>query len=310
MRHRIPLPEQLGPEFSVRRAAALGIRRGRVDAADLVRPFHGVRSVAPPESFRARVDCYLPRMRPEQRFVGRTAVRLWALPLSEAWCVEEELEVASPQEHSPPRAAGVRGRRLGAARARTWHLRGAPVVDPVAAVFSCAGELSVRELVVLLDALLTGCSHYPGLDEAGRPRLFLHEVETRLDEWGRFRGSGKVGEALRRAREGVESPKETETRLVIVDLGLPEPEVQFVVRDGSRFVARVDLAYPELRIAIEYEGDGHRTDKAQWRKDIARQRDLEGCGWLVIRLTQSDLDDPGVFLACLRRALSSRVITR
>src|SRR5690606_13954526 len=89
--------------------------------------------------------------------------------------------------------------------------------------------------------------------------------------------------------------------------GFHEPVVQWEVWDGRHFVARVDLAYPELRSAIEYEGDGHRTDKEQWRKDIQRQRELEDRGWIVIRLTQADLDDDGgALIARLRRAIASR----
>ena len=77
------------------------------------------------------------------------------------------------------------------------------------------------------------------------------------------------------------------SRLMIVAAGIPEPVVQWEIRSDGRFIARVDLAYPELKIAIEYEGDGHRTERAQWRIDIRRQRDLEDEGWIVIRLTSS-----------------------
>jgi len=306
VRHRIELPARLGPQFSVRQAASLGVRRGRADAADLARPFHGVRSVSAPDTFRAGVDCYLPRMRPGQRLVGRSAVRLWALPHPDAWHPREALEIAAPQEQSPPRTKGVRGRRLRSTRAQTWRLRGIPVVDPVAAVFSCAHELTVAQLVVMLDALVTDRSNYPGMREVARPRCTLDDVAEHLVDWGRFRGSATVRRALRSAREGVESPKETQTRLAIVEAGLPEPVVQFEVRAGSRLIARVDLAYPEWRIAIEYEGDGHRTDKMQWRRDIARQRELEEQGWIVIRLTQHDLAEPAPFLTRIRSAIAGR----
>lgn len=124
---------------------------------------------------------------------------------------------------------------------------------------------------------------------------------------GASRGKRTIRAALERAREGVESPKETETRLLIVNAGLPEPVVQFELRDDNRVVARMDLAYPELQIGIEYEGDGHRTDRAQWRRDIQRQRDLEDRGWIVVRLTQHDLGAGAAsFLARLRRAIASR----
>lgn len=308
MRHRIELPARLGAQFSIRQAEAAGVRRGRADAADLARPFHGIRSVSAPGTFRARVDCYAPRMRPRQQLVGRSAVRMWALPFPATWQPAEPIEIAAPQEQSPPRAKGVKGRRLMSERAQTWRVRGVPVVDPIAAVLSCASELTVEQLVVLLDAVIADSSNYPGTDEVVRPRCTLDYAGKRIAEWGRFPGSAAVRIAFGIAREGVESPKETETRLAILDAALPEPVVQFEVRDGRRLVARVDLAYPQWRIAIEYEGDGHRTDKEQWRRDIARQRELEQRGWIVIRLTQHDLDEPDEFLARIRSAVALRSV--
>lgn len=132
-------------------------------------------------------------------------------------------------------------------------------------------------------------------------------IAAKLDVWGKFPGSGTVREALPLARFHVESPKETETRLLVCQAGLVEPVVQYNVRDQGRFVARVDLAYPDLKIAVEYEGDGHRTKKEQWRADIRRQRELENLGWIVIRLTQADLaNDGATLLAHLRAGISSR----
>ena len=101
-----------------------------------------------------------------------------------------------------------------------------------------------------------------------------------------------------------ESPKESELRTILHQAGLPRPEVHFVVRDSAgRFVARVDLAYPGRKIAIEYEGDYHR-DRAQWRRDIARRRRLEALGWTVLQATQQDLSTPAPFLSDLSAALA------
>src|SRR5690606_27406781 len=115
-----------------------------------------------------------------------------------------------------------------------------------------------------IDALITTSFDYPGLGP-GRPMTTLDAIRDRLRAWGRFPGCTSVRAALALAREKVESPKETETRLLIIRAGLPEPVVQFEVRDGGRLVARIDLAYPDLKIAIEYEGDEHRVDKNRWR---------------------------------------------
>ena len=306
MRRRSALPRRLGDSFGVAAAAALGVGRARRDADDLHRPFYGVRSTARPEKFDVLVECYRPRMRKDHRYAGRTAIRLWGIPFPFEWSSGEPLDVAVPPDAAPPRTHRVMGRRLAESRARTWKLRGVPVIDPVAALFSCAAELTVDQMIVAIDALLTTASDYPGLGP-GRPMTTRAVLDERLQTWGRFPGSAVVRAAMPLARERVESPKETETRLLIVRAGLPEPSVQFDVHDDRFFVARVDLAYPALRIAIEYEGDGHRTSKDQWRRDIRRQRDLEDRGWIVIRLTELDLADGGyAFLARIRRAIAVR----
>ncbi len=306
MHHRIPLPMELRDVFTVREAAASGIRRGRVDARDLHRPFHGVRSRGAPETFADLVVCGARRLKAGQRFVGTTAVRVWGLPHPSPWTSEEPLDVVVPPDATPPHSRGIRGRRLSEDRAATWRIGSIAVVDPVAAVFSCAGELTVAQAVVLLDALLTDADNYPGLHK-GRPVFSTVDLESRVRLWVRFPGRRTILAALPRARTGVESPKETETRLLLVDAGLPEPIVQHDVHDGRRLIARIDLAYPQWKIAIEYEGDGHRTDAAQWRRDIQRQRDLEDRGWLVIRITQLDLTDgAGALLDRIRRAIAAR----
>ena len=234
-------------------------------------------------------------------------MRLWGLPLSDRWTPDEPVEVMVDQHQAPPKAAGVRGRRLGAHRARTMILQAQPVVDPIAAFFSAASTLTVAQAVTVIDALVTTFHEYPGLGPS-RPMATLVEIEQRLAEWGRFPGSGTVRAAVPLARERVESPKETETRLLITSAGLPEPVVQWVVNDAGRFVARVDLAYPEWKIAIEYEGDGHRSDRQRWRADIRRQRELEALGWIVIRLTEADLAEGGAaLLRILQQTIAARV---
>ncbi len=233
-------------------------------------------------------------------------MRLWGIPFPVMWSLTEALEVIVPSDAASPRTARVKGRRLARSRADTWILQGLPVVDPVAALFTCAAEVTVAQAVAAIDALITTSSAYPGLGP-GRPMASTSEIVDRLESWGRFPGSGTIKTAVPLARERVESPKETETRLMIVAAGLPEPVVQWEVRSEGRFIARVDLAYPELKIAIEYEGDGHRTERAQWRIDIRRQRDLEDGGWIVIRLTELDLSEGGAtVLGRLRRAIAAR----
>lgn len=309
MRPPKPLPRRLGDRFTTRAASAAGVSRSRRDAGDLARPFHGARAKRKPQSFRDLIDCYRTIMLPGQMFVGRTAMRLWGVPHPEVWKASEALQVCVVPDAAPPRGAGVAGRRLAPYRAQRLVITGAPVVDPVAAVLTARSELGFAQLVAAFDALLTDADLYPGI-KAPRPMATRDEVERRLEQWGRFKDCAGVRRALGLARERVESPKESETRVLIVEDGLPEPAVQCDVFDGGRFVARVDLAYPDLKIAIEYDGDGHRTDKEQWRTDIRRQRDLEQQGWIVLHLTDDDLKNPAAFLAQLRRVLAIRLAAR
>jgi hypothetical protein len=68
-----------------------------------------------------------------------------------------------------------------------------------------------------------------------------------------------------------ESVLETRLRLNLVLGGLPVPDVQYRVHDDYGFVlARVDLAYPSARLAIEYDGDTHFTPNPFPRGPAAR----------------------------------------
>lgn len=231
---------------------------------------------------------------------------MWRYPGPPAWTLVDDIVVVVPTDAVRPRTCGVKSLRVARGLVRRWKVGDIPTTDPISALFIAARDLTEEQIVVVLDALLTRASSYPSLLPS-RPLHTRAEIERRLGEWGRFHGCGRVRKALTRARERVESPKETETRLLLVSHGMPEPAVQHVVRDRGRFVARVDLAYPELKIAIEYEGDGHRRSQKQWRKDIQRQRELEGLGWIVIRVTELDLREHGAaLLRHVRLAISSR----
>lgn len=305
MRARTPLPPTLGERFTVKEASGAGVPRRRRDAPDLARPYRGIRVTTEPETFDDRVTAYAPRLAADQRFGGRTAARIWRMPVPSTWEKDETLHVFVPTSGSRPRTAGVTGLRLAAERLTLHRIDDVPVLDPVATLFSCAKGLTKLEAVTLIDSILTTATNYPGL-RLSRPHVTIEDIAERLDVWNRFPGCGTIREALALASYDVESPKETETRLLMRTCGLPEPVVQYRVLNGLMFVARTDLAYPELKIAIEYEGDGHRTSAEQWRRDIRRQRELEALGWIVIRLTQDDLNDADALIRRIRGAIASR----
>lgn len=100
------------------------------------------------------------------------------------------------------------------------------------------------------------------------------------------------------------SVRESRTRMVLVTAGLPEPQLQFVVRtpDGRR-VGRVDCAWPEYMVVLEYEGLQHLTDTSQWDSDIRRYESLERLGWTVVRVTSGGLREPAVLVRRVEEAL-------
>ena len=122
-----------------------------------------------------------------------------------------------------------------------------------------------------------------------------------------LKGCRRLRELLTLVDPRAESPMETRLRLLLHDAGAPPPTPQHEVRaSDGRLIGRVDLAYPEWRIAIEYEGDHHR-ERAQFRRDITRMNALRDAGWLVLRFTAYHvLKDPRYVVAHVARAIMER----
>lgn len=135
---------------------------------------------------------------------------------------------------------------------------------------------------VALHELLEGvCGNWHG-----PPSITPQELLTQVPSWPRFRGSAALLRALPHVRTGVSSPQETRLRRDIMREGLPEPQVAQPITIGG-ITFHPDLSYPHLRIAIEYEGDHHRTDPRQWEADIRREEHFRAAGWAYLRVTKS-----------------------
>lgn len=104
----------------------------------------------------------------------------------------------------------------------------------------------------------------------------------------------------------MDSFAETQSRLLLVRHRLPEPLTDCCVEVSGGVILHSDLGYPDARIALEYEGDEHRTDRQRWMRDIRRRELMEDAGWRVVRVVQADLDDPAALIARIRRLLAER----
>lgn len=126
-------------------------------------------------------------------------------------------------------------------------------------------------------------------------------IAVRPDPRGRRRGQ----QLLELATGKADSPAESWTLLVIVDAGLPRPVVRHPIFDLSgRERYRLDLAWPELMIAVEY--DGYEAHEGRALRDAEREADLRRRGWLVVRASSADLRDPSRLLAAIRAAFAAR----
>jgi hypothetical protein len=298
----LPHPFQQHP-FSTRSAVAAGVGEARLRSQALARPFHGVRDSASAEMTRwRRIRAYQQRMPPAQHFSHVTAALIQGFPLPLSFESDTQLHVAAIAGAGFPRARGVVGHQAGEL-STVVMASGCRVTSAVDTWCDVATTLSLDDLVAVGDFLITGDEPYSGRT----PAATLRELDAALVARNGRRGIRRLAEALELVRYGSLSRMETLTRLLIVRDGLPEAELNHTIIDSvGRTVAMVDLAFPEWRIAIEYQGDDHR-EKGRFRRDITRRERIEDQGWTVIYVSADDiLRTPQATLARIRSRLLSR----
>lgn len=194
-------------------------------------------------------------------------------------------------------AGGVIGHSLRIRPDELVDWRGLRFTGPARTWLDLAARLSLVELVAVGDYIV----HWR------QPLATLSELTDAVGRYPSRRGLARARDAVPLIRTRSESPRETALRVLIVLAGLPEPECNFNIHDSSgRFLARADLAYPAFRLLLEYQGDHHRTDRAQWRRDIRRVGSVEDHGWQMLQFTDDDLQDPAALLARVERRLRGR----
>lgn len=302
--------------FLVGEALRSGRSRRWIDHLDHTRPFRGIRSSsvdssrAGPSDQRARIllaaHQFATGMTWRGYFSHTTAALAWGLALPHLR--DERVHVSAPGR--APRAAGVIGHQIRPELVRVvvHPVLDLPVTDPASTWAMLGATLHPYDLVAAADAIVRIPRIAGPRGRIIRPALATtDELEAAIAR-GRRVGIGALRAALPRVRLGAASRPETWLRLVLVDGGLPEPLIDHdVYDDDGRFVGCVDLAYPRLRIAGEYEGDQHRTDAHQWQRDIEKYEQLADAGWRVVRIPRAQLfGSPETVVARMRAALSAR----
>jgi hypothetical protein len=276
------LPEPIEP-ITVREALDAGLTRKRLRSKRKWQaPFSGVRLAAgAPDDLVTRCRALAKTLDDGVAFSHATALRL--LGVDVPWTMEDDkdLHVVTRDPSMRPDREGVVAHWSRQTFLDTIEVDGLLVTSPPQTVVHVGVELRrPDDVVVLGDALMR------------RKRMLTTTAElTRLAErTHKAKGIVQVREQIPRMRPGTDSLMETRTRLLLVTANLPCPVVNEIVwtPDGE-YVKRVDMLYPQHKIAIEYDGDQHRTDKAQWRDDIRRRRWLAELGWTVIVVVADDV---------------------
>lgn len=111
---------------------------------------------------------------------------------------------------------------------------------------------------------------------------------------------------LRSTDSGAQSSQETYLRLLLIDDGLPPPQTQIpVLGDNGSVVAYLDMGWPDLLVAVEYDGEQHRTNRSQYSWDVKRLEMAQRRGWIVVRVLAGD--KPKDTLRRVRAARSRRM---
>ena len=157
-----------------------------------------------------------------------------------------------------------------------------------------AAHISLESLVILGDAILTAIARKPGLANGRTADGIYQDFVRQVTELPKFNAKSKCMIALAFITPRVDSPMESKTRIATTKFGLPPAVTNYTV-PGATFSngapITLDLAWPEFRVAIEYDGDHHRTDKNQWRRDNDKRELLRHHHWIVIIATAANMAD-------------------
>lgn len=220
-----------------------------------------------------------------------TAAALWGASVGDL----NEVHVSVPKGSSRSERRGIVAHRMTSDQNPRLH-RGLQVSEPTRVFLElAAARKDLVDLVAVGDSLVR------------RKRTTPEDLVAATDGY-----TGKGSRLARRAasyvRSGVDSPTESRLRMLIVLGGLPEPQVNQILREQSgEWSSRLDLCYPDLKLVVEYDGRHHTDVRANWLSDIKRREALERDGWRFVIITSEALyEAPFDTLQRVRLALIER----
>ncbi len=191
------------------------------------------------------------------------------------------IHVTRRQEIGRMKRRGVVGHRAPLLACDVRELNGVRLTSPEWTLVDLARQVDRASLVALGDFLLA----------RENPLSSIAAIREVIDRRPKIKGIRRAREVLPLLRSGVDSAQESRLRVKILDAELPEPAItQPVFDEHGRYISTPDLQYKEYRIALEYEGDHHRSDPVQWGKDIERDDRLRALGWIVLKFSKVQMN--------------------
>lgn len=203
-----------------------------------------------------------------------------------------DLHVLNPPESRLRSAGDLVVHRRDDAPLRVF--KGRPVTTPAwTAVEVARGLARPRALATLDAALRTGL-------------VSRAELLTAADGQQRRRGMAHVRQLIQLANGKAESPMESEARLVMHDGGLPDPVLQHWIIDLEGRAWRVDFAWPEAGLVVEYDGVEFHSSPEDFRRDRQKWAALQEMNWTVLPVIADDVRErPEIMLRRIRARLTS-----
>jgi Protein of unknown function (DUF559) len=286
--------------FTTQQARAAGLPYARlesaVEAGRVRRVMHGVylRTDLPLTLDRKLAAAALV-IAPNAVACDRTAAWIWGVDVH----VFRELDVVPPVETvvlsgcARTKRPQTRGGERALLPCDWTEVDGIKVTTPLRTAMDLACGLNRREAIAALDGLM-------------RVHPFTSaDIARVLPRYRRRRGVVQLRELAPLADPGAESPRESWTRMAMLDFGLPPPALQWWVTIDGTPTYRLDLAYPHARIAVEYDGSEHHTSPDDVARDAVRRDWLREHGWTVIVVdrTAFEPDADTRWLEAIREAL-------
>lgn len=199
---------------------------------------------------------------------GRGIIAGWAAAeLLGAPCAPADAEAEIVLSDSDRRARpGLRVHRFRPHPGEVRQIDGIAVTSPLRTAYDLARRETLVRAVTAVDAL------------ARIDRFDPEAVLALARRHPGVRGTRRLPRVVALSDPRAESPGESRMRLAIVLAGLPVPVPQHRV---GRF--RLDLAYPEVMLGVEYDGADHLTP-GRARRDLTREAELARAGWELVHV--------------------------